>query len=241
MYHIRNIAPMMMTLVFLSSLNAIEVSAKPMASVTNQQLKGKITQDSLLTGKPDLKAQQPKVDPAPQLTGKIKRHALWDAYEHTLSKTDDRGRVPTVFLNIQTVFQTLKNPKVDEGTKRFLSFLVKNWGTFTSNEDPPPIDLTILGENIWAVAEQSIPLTQKENAAKMPNKSAYFIVDANWDGTLTREELVNAIKELDAVPNDLKRQDGRFNYYRVRATLGLLLDSFDMFDAQTNKDEYKYL
>ncbi len=241
MYHIRNIAPMMMTLVFLSSLNAIECSAKPMASVTNQQLKGKITQDSLLTGKPDLRVQQAKVDPAPQLTGKIKRHALWDAYEHTLAKTDDLGRVPSCFLNIQTAFHTLKNPKVDESTKRFLSFLVRNWGTFTSNEDPPPIDLTILGENIWAISEQSILLTQKENASKMPSKLYYYTVDANSDGTLTREELVNAIKELDAVPHDLKRLEGHFNYYRVRATLGLLLDSFDMFDVQTNKDEYKYL
>jgi hypothetical protein len=118
---------------------------------------------------------------------------------------------------------------------------VRNWGTFTSNEDPPPIDLTILGENIWAISEQSILLTQKENAAKMPNKLFYYTVDANGDGTLTREELVNAVKELDAVPNDLKRQEGHFNYYRVRATLGLLLDSSDMFDVQTNKAEYKYL
>lgn len=238
MYHIRNITPMMMTLVFL---NAIEVSAKPMASVINPKLKGKVTQDALLDGKPDLKVQQPKVDPKPQLTGKIKRHALWDAYEHTLGKTDDLGRVPNCFLHIETVFKTLKNPKVDESTKRFLSYLVKNWGTFTSNEDPPPINLTILGENIWAVAEQSIPLTQRENAAQMPNKSWSFVVDANSDGTLSREELINAINELDAVPNNLKRQEGHFNYYRVRATLGLLLDSFDMFDVQTNKDEYKYL
>lgn len=245
MFCTRNILNVM-SLIFLSNIStgcafaaaesSPQRSAKPAISLTKPQLKGKITQDAI-----DLKAQQPKIDPAPQLTGKIKRHALWDAYEAVLAKTDDLGRVPRSYLSIQTVFQSLKNPKIDEGTKRFLSFLVRNWGTFTPNEDPPPLDLEVLGESLWAVAEQSVPLTTREKAAQLPSKQAYLVVDANNDNLLTREELVDAIRILDAVPTDLKRKEGHFNYFRMRATLALLLETFDMFDVQTNKEAYKYL
>lgn len=241
----RNITSTLMSLIFLSAVSTGSAfcapdsslsSAKPAISLTKTQLKGKVTQDATA-----LKSIQPKIDTSPPLTGKIKKHALWDAYEAVLSKTDERGRVPKCFLDIQTVFGVLKDPKVDDGTKRFLSFLVRNWGTFTSNEDPPPINLDVLGECLWAVAEQSVPLTTRENAAEMPNKQSYVVVDTDNDNTLTREELEAAIRTLDAVPSNLKRKEGRFNYYRMRATLCLLLENFDMFDAQTNKEAYKYL
>jgi|GEM_PF-5465683 len=249
----------MMSLLFLSSMlsgNTLAAtntqtlsSAKPGISIPNPQLRGKVTQDNLLDSaknKLDLRSQQPKADTSPQTlqpTGKIKRHALWDVYESTLSKTDDYKRVPQSFLNIETVFRTLKKTDVDESTKRFLSFLVKNWGTFTSKEDPPPLNLSVLGENIWAVAEQSIPVMIRTDASQGPNKAEFYTVDANNDGMLTREELIEGIRTLDAVPNDLKivNANKTFNYFRLRATINLLLDSFDMFDAQTNSAEYKYL
>ncbi|MBX9877979.1 MAG: hypothetical protein K2Y22_05925 [Candidatus Obscuribacterales bacterium] len=241
----RKITSTLMSLIFLSGVSISSAfcapdsslrSTKPAISSTKPQLKGKITQDAC-----DLKTQQPKVDSTPPLTGKIKRHALWDAYEIVLSKTDDLGRVPKCFLHIQTIFEVLKNPKVDDNTKRFLSFLVKNWGTFTTNEDPPPLNLEVLGECIWAVAEQSIPLNGREDSSGTPTKITYFVVDADHDNMLTREELETAIRTLDAVPIAQKRKEGHFNYFRMRATLSLLLESFDMFDAQTNKEAYKYL